>query len=279
MAKSLRKSSTKYMIKASLNFVLILGILLFTTSCLSNKRVVYYQSKTYKLNEAYLIENIENPYKLQVSDLLSIVIKSKDLTLDAQYNLGGGNMQGGGGAVGGNETALYVRGYIVDENGNVTLPILGDIQVLDKTITEAKEAIQTELSKYLKDAVIDIKLLNFRVAVYGEVKRPGFFSVNGNRISIFQAIADAGDLNEFANRNNVKLIRQTPKGMEMVVLDLTKEAILSSPYYYLQPNDQIYVEPLKARTGRTNLPLLSVVFSAISSTVLLLNFINNSRNR
>ncbi len=272
MVKILVKNK-KNIIKPYLNYLLALGILFSATSCLSNKRVIYYQSKAYKLNEAYLIENIENPYRLQTGDLLAITIKSKDLSADAIYNLGGA----GGGMVMANEGNLYVRSYMVDENGKVTLPILGDIEVVNKTMNEAKIIIQTQLDNYLKEATIDIKLVNFRVAVYGEVSRPGFYPVNGNRISIFQAIADAGDLNDFANRQNVKLIRQTPKGLEMVVLDLTKEQILSSPYYYLQPNDQIYVEPLKAQTSRANIPLLTIVFSAISSTILLLNFFNNRK--
>jgi len=255
----------------TLTFLLVIITL---SSCLSNKRVVYFRSKSYILEKPYLIENVEIPYKLQTSDLVSIVIKSKDATVDIQYNLVAGNNQGGGG---GDEGALYLRGYMVDENGNVTLPILGDIQVRNRTILETKEAIQKELDTYLKEATIDIKIINFRVAVYGEVRRPGFFPVNANRTSIFQALADAGDLNEFANRKKITLIRQSPEGLVRIFLDLTKESILESPYYYLQPNDQIYVEPLKAQTGRTNLPLLSIVFSAISSTILLLNFLNNNK--
>ncbi|NJO02073.1 MAG: hypothetical protein HC880_10590 [Bacteroidia bacterium] len=107
----------------------------------------------------------------------------------------------------------------------------------------------------------------------GEVNRPGHYPIFNDQVTLFEALSLAGDLKEFANARQIKLIRQKPEGVAVVLLDITDDDILMSPYYYLLPNDILYVEPLKAQVRRTNLPLLGAVFSGVSTLVLLLNFI------
>jgi polysaccharide biosynthesis/export protein len=260
-------SNTNYTSKLQLFITFILGSIILS-SCLSNKKVVYYQSKKFKESESIMIQNPPTEYKLQSNDVLAVTIKSSNPETDILYNLRQGNQPLGGG------DALYMQGYLVNDAGLITLPVLGDILVVDKTLEQAKQTIAEKLSLYLKEATLDVKLSSFRIAVYGEVSRPGLFNIVGGRVSIFQAIAQAGDMTDFANRRSVKLIRQKSSELEVTTLNLTKESILKSPYYYLHPNDQIYIEPMRSQIGRANIPLLSVIFTAISTTVLLINFLS-----
>ncbi|NJL14597.1 MAG: polysaccharide export protein [Microscillaceae bacterium] len=250
-----------------LSIILLAFSFLLSSACVSNKRRVYLQGLGYEGSNSIFIANPLQTYRLQVNDMLSVIIKSSDEDAAKPYNLQTGAQVGVG------LQGLFLPGYQIDALGNIAIPVLGNIQVRGKTLEEAKSLIETLIAKYLKDATVDVKFVNYRVAVFGEVNRPGLLNVAGNQISIFQALASAGDLTDFANRQSIKLIRQQEGGLEVIPIDLTKKDILTSPYYYLNPNDQLYVEPLRADSRRANLPLLTVVFSSISTTVLLLNFL------
>ena len=140
---------------------------------------------------------------------------------------------------------------------------------------EVQKLIQTEISKYLIDAIVLVKLVSFKVTVLGDVRRAGTYYIYNNQATIFEALGLAGDLTATANRKNVKLVRQIENSSYVILLDLTDPKILESPYYFMLPNDVIYVEIARAQTARTNLPLLGTLFAAISTTILLLNFIND----
>ena len=145
----------------------------------------------------------------------------------------------------------------------------GKIELRNLTVDQAKEKIQTELDKYMNETTIIVKLSNFNLTVLGEVVRPGMYKVYQSQINLFEAVAMAGNMTNFAKNNEVKIIRQTDNGSEIVSVDMGSADILSSPYYYLKPNDIIYVEPLKIKQwGFTTFPY-STVLSVVSLAVTL----------
>lgn len=149
------------------------------------------------------------------------------------------------------------------------MPLTGKVEVKNLTVDEAKEKLQTELDKFVNQTTLIVKLSNFNLTVLGEVSRPGMYKVYQSQINIFEAIALAGNVTNFAKNNEVKIIRQTDNGSQIVSVDMGAADILSSPYYYLKPNDIIYVEPLKIKQwGFTTFPY-STVLSVVSLAVTL----------
>lgn len=139
-------------------------------------------------------------------------------------------------------------------------------------MAEVKDKLQLTLNEYLKESVVIVKMVNFYVTMLGEVRRPGEYKIYQDELNIFEAISLAGDLTDFANRNEVKLIRQTKDGSKVIGIDMTDADILASDYYYMMPNDIIYVEPLKGKQFTfANFPY-GIIFSAISTTLLLINY-------
>ena len=162
------------------------------------------------------------------------------------------------------DAATYLQSYTLDEDGYIELPLMGKIELKNLTVDEAKTSLQTELDKYVNQTTITVKLTNFNLTVLGEVARPGSFKIYQSQINLFEAIALAGNVTTFAKNDEVKLIRQTETGSEIITIDMGSADVLSSPYYYLKPNDIIYVEPLKIKQwGFSTFPY-STVFSIFS---------------
>ena len=169
-------------------------------------------------------------------------------------------------------TTPVLHTYLVDARGDLDFPVLGKIHVAGMTRSELTEHIAQRLRAYVKDPIVTVEIRNFKVAVLGEVAKPGTMSVPGERLSVLDAIGMAGDLTIYGNRKNVLLIRDNGGQKEYHRFDLTSSATLESPYYYLQQNDIIYVEPNKARkdnarfsqNGQFNVSLASTIISAIS---------------
>jgi polysaccharide export outer membrane protein len=177
-----------------------------------------------------------------------------------------------------NPAALYMNGYSLDEEGYIYLPEVGKVLLSGMTVNEAQRHIQQAMSDYLNNASIIVKLISFKITVLGEVNQPGYYYVFNDQANIFEGLGLAGDLTDLGNRENIRLIRQTMAGSEAILINLKDPDLLASDYYFLQPNDVLYVQPLKAKNTRANLntlTILSVLFGAISSAVLVLNFANN----
>jgi polysaccharide export outer membrane protein len=251
--------------------VFLTSLLLFS-SCYYNKQLVYFQDNSFSASPK-LMENAKSTYRLQSNDILSIKVKSStDAQVSDLFNITT-TTQAPMFTSPGN---LFLEGYSIDESGQITLPIIGTLTVKDLSIEEVQSLIQQNANKYLKNATVIVKLISFKVTVLGEVNNPGYHYVYNNQITILEALGLAGDLNAVGSRKNVKLIRQVPKGSEVVLLDLTDPRLLKSKYFYLMPNDAIYVEPLKARSGRLNLEHLTLLFSAATTAILILNYLDNN---
>ena len=162
-------------------------------------------------------------------------------------------------------------GYLVDTDGTIDFPVLGKIKVEGLSRTELAAKLKKELSNYLKNPIVTIQYLNFKVTVLGEVKAPGSYKVNSERVSIFDALGMAGDLQINAKRKNVLVMREDGDEKVFAQLDLTSENIIHSPFFYLQQNDVVYVEPNKARiVGGNAGAFLPYVLSSISTLVAIL---------
>lgn len=229
------------------------------------------QDKDFSANGT-MVENQKSVYRLQSGDILSVQIKSAGETeLSNLFNVG--SLQNTAFASPG---SFYLEGYSVDNSGNITLPVLGQLMVKDLTLGEVQTLIQKHTDKYLNNATVIVKLTSFRVTVLGEVKSPGHYFIYNNQANILEALGMAGDLTQYGNRKNVKLIRQIPTGSKVVMLNLTDPTLLRSEFFYMTPGDVLYVAPLKAHTKRTNIEVLSVVFSAITTAVLIMSYINSN---
>lgn len=209
-------------------------------------------------------------YHLSVGDNLYIKVRSLDESSNNFFN----NMGDENRTSGYNDASIYLNSYTVDPQGNIVFPFIGPVQVLGKTLDETREIIENIMNEYLKETTIIVKLVNFNITFVGEVRRPGEYKIYQDKINIFEAISAAGDITDYGNRNEVKLLRTSDNGTEMHILDLTKENIIESPYYFLKPNDVIYVEPLKGKQFAFSTFPYALIFSTITTLIVLLTFFN-----
>ncbi|MBI1767574.1 MAG: polysaccharide biosynthesis/export family protein [Bacteroidetes bacterium] len=234
--------------------------------------MVYLQNRHFSENKATLVESKKTPYHLQPADILSVQIKSSaEKEVSGMFNISTQNLMVA------SPGTLFLEGYSIDASGKITLPILGELIVKDLTVEEAQQFIQLSANKYFNNAIVIVKLISFKVTVLGEVKSPGYYYVYNNQATALEALGMAGDLTNFGNRRNIKLLRQKDSGTEVILLDLTNPDLLKSEYFFLKPGDVLYVEPLKARSKRSNLELLSVVFAATTTAVLIFSYVNTKK--
>ena len=256
---------------------LFFGILLilFVSSCASNKDLVYFKDVdrsvvTVESAEAY------KPVTIQPLDVLSINISSANADASAVYNRGVVSSNPTT-VSGGTDQVGAANGYLVDQNGNIQLPILGNVKAAGLSVPEFKQALTATLGKYLKEPYVTTSILNFKITVLGDVGRPGIIRVQNERISFTDAISLAGDLTNTAVRNNVLIIREQNGKRQFIPLDLTSKNVFNSPYYYLKNNDIIYVTPGKYKSTlavdnfNRNFGIISAFVSiAITITYLLI---------
>lgn len=240
------------------------------TSCKTSNQITYFQDLN-QCNSGQLTENgVNYEAKICPDDQLSIFVSSIDPNSVAVFNLPLTSYLNPG------ETNVAatptMQTYLVDTNGNIEFPVLGKIKVVGQTRSELAENLKEKISAYAKSPLVTIKIQNFKVSVLGEVNIPGTKVITNERISILDAIGMAGDLTIYGERTNVLIIRDSNGKKEFHRLDLTSSEMLSSPYYYLQQNDIVYVEPNKARKSNSrysqsaqfNISVASTIVSAIS---------------
>lgn len=231
-------------------------------SCVPQKKMLYLknaQMAAENLSQEYINERSVD-YKLQPGDNLYIRFIN---TIDNQSAASLGDLSYRSTQLTG-DASIYLQSYTLDEDGCIELPLTGKMELKNLTVDQAKEKMQTEINKFVNQTTLIVKLSNFNLTVLGEVTRPGMYKVYQSQINLFEAVAMAGNMTSFAKNSDVKIIRQTDHGSEIVTVDMGQADILSSPYYYLKPNDIVYVEPLKIKQwGFTTFPY-STVFSVAS---------------
>lgn len=269
--------------------LIVLVIPIVMVGCISNKRVIYMQdlpdSQPVSQLGGMITSQIEE-YLLQYNDVVDITIKTSDPLLNQMFDInstGGANMSGrmmGGGVLTGGDI-FYLSGYTLTDAGIVELPVLGNLKLVGLTTEQAKEVLEKELRKYVKDEdyFVRVRLGGIRYSALGEFARPGKYTLLQNRVTIFEAIANAGDLTIVAKRDNIMLIRQYPDGSKMHRINLNHKNIMNSEFYFLRPNDMIYAEPMKVREIGTGVTLLQTTQLLISLvTVVLLVYTTTNRN-
>ena len=177
------------------------------------------------------------------------------------------------------DAAISLNSYTVNKDGYIDFPLTGLVEVKDLTVEQTKNKLEEALALFVKETAVMVKLSNFDLTILGEVSRPGKYKVYQSEISILEALSLAGNLSNFAKTSNVKLVRRTPNGSEIVTLDVGSADILSSPYYFLKPNDIVYVEPLKIKQwGFTTFPYSTVIsLASLAVTVLTYNALYNKK--
>lgn len=237
------------MVKNMKKWGCIAFVLCVLAGCASQKQISYLQD----VPDDYR-QKITQDYDLKIhpDDLLSIMVNSKDPELAQMFNLPMVSYQianSNTGYAGGQNRLL---GYLVDKEGYIDFPQLGVIRVQGMTRTELTKYIKNQLIEkgLMKDPIVTIQFLNFKVSVLGEVNQPGTFEITSDRITLLDALSLAGDLTVYGQRENVKVIREENGERVVASLDLRNKDLLSSPYYYLQQNDVVYVEPNKVKAGQ-----------------------------
>ncbi|MDT0552322.1 polysaccharide biosynthesis/export family protein [Urechidicola vernalis] len=248
--------------------IVYLLIIMSLSSCLSLKKTTYFQGEPSEKSEMYKFNN--EPYRVQVNDVLSVEIVSENPDL---VSLFGTSEEGSGGN-------LYFDGYTVDRHGNIRIPYINEVNVLGYTEKEIREKIEMELKKFIKNAetfFVKVKLSGIQFLVNGEVNSPGTINLMQNQVSIIDAIASAGEIADFGNRQEVQIYRKTLNGVERYTVDLTDVAIFDSEHYYIKPNDIIYVPPLQRKnwgigtTGLSTFTTIASIFAVLTSTILLID--------
>lgn len=260
------------------SFYILLLISTLFTSCIPVKDLWYLQdkNKTAEKNTVSVVES--KPYRLQVNDILTVNIKAIDPKLVSIFN----TTENNSGTTGKSEAALYFDGFTVDDHGNIRIPILGEINVIGYTLEEVRVMIEKKLlEEYFKSEAnifVTVKLAGFRYTINGEVGSTGTKTLFQSHVNIMEAVANAGDINTVGNRKAVMIIRQTPTGVQMNEIDLTDANVMKSPYYYLQPNDYIYVKPLKQKTwgtGQTGIQSIGTIITLLSLATTVYLIIKN----
>ncbi len=257
-------------INFKLSLLIILGGLLLT-SCVPQKKIKYLQSSQFQdsIPPVRSFSNLnELAYKVQPGDNLYVKINTDIKTGELFGDFGQSQTN-----YLNSDASIYLNSYTVDESGEITLPVIDKINVKDQTLQEIRATLEKAIKEYVVDATVFVKLVNFKITILGEVYHPGTFKIYQDRITIWDAIGMAGDLTDFANRASVNLIRVTEKGNEVHKIDLTSDQILGSNYYYLMPNDVVYVEPLEIKQFGFNAFPYTLLFSVISTTILVLTFL------
>lgn len=247
-------------------FFLFLSASLLLTSCISTRDLVYLQKKEGDSTGSSISAVAAKPYRLQINDVLSISIKAIDPKLVSIFSTVNE------GEVGKSASSLYFDGFTVDDHGNIRIPILGEMNVIGYTLDEIRLKIENQLlADYFKkeaNIFVTVKLAGFKYTINGEVGNTGTKTLFQDRVNIMEAIANSGDIALTGDRKAVTIIRQTPTGTQMNDIDLTDINVMKSPYFYLQPNDYIYVKPLKQKTWGTGKTFLE----SFSTFVTLLSF-------
>ena len=237
-------------------------ISLLITSCSSKKDIVYFQNaKSFET----IVDTDTFTAKLKIGDIVSIYVSTLDQTVTQPYNL----IRSTGASQG------ELIDYLIDVDGNIDYPVLGKVKLLGLTVQEAKQLFKQkfEEGQLLKDPVILIRVLNFRITVAGEVNNPGVYQVSGERISILEALGMAGDLTIKGRRDNVMIIRDFNGTKTISRIDLTTKEVFNSPVFYLTQNDYVYVEPnnsaISNASGDSRIGTIISITSFILTTALI----------
>lgn len=265
--------------KNVLSFSIFALMILMLASCASSKKVAYFQNAV-----DGVVERSEGLYdaKIMPKDILTITVSTTNPEAATPFNLTISNTLNATGQMYSGSGVLQT--YLVDNNGEIEYPVVGNIKVVGLTKNECQELVKSKIKAFLaedEDPIVTVRMSSYRVTIIGEVRSPGVIPVGTEKMSILEALASAGDLTIYGKRDNVMLIREEANGQKTVHrLNLNDANIISSPYYYLQQNDIVYVEPngVQAKNsaiGSSTTIWFSFVGIVTSVASLLVNILRN----
>jgi polysaccharide biosynthesis/export protein len=244
---------------------LLMAVTLLQSSCVTNKKLSYLQYAKGERNE--FISITPASYTIQPYDNLFIRVVTPDPQWSAMFN----TMPVTTYSISVTEQSADMVSYPVDGDGFIQLPYAGRIMVAGKTLTMVTTEVEKVLKSYVADAAVTVKMVNNYVSLIGEVQRPGRYPIYKERMNIFQALAMAGDLDDYSNRQKIQIIRQTHDGNIVKEFSVNDRSIIGSEFFYVMPNDVIYAPPMKGRFFQMSAFPYSVILSTITTFVLLWN--------
>lgn len=261
------------MLKRKCLFVLLITALM--SSCISNKQLIVFKTVTAETAEE--INKTMKPQpepRVKINDALIITVSALDPEAVIPYNLPTVSYESPTSST--VPTSSSFQYYTVDEQGYIDFPILGKLYVVGLRQSEVISLIEGKLQGQVVNPIVTMRFLNARVTVLGEVKRPGTYTLNNGRMTLLEALGVAGDLTQYANRSNVLITRENNGKVEFARLDLRSEEVFTSPYFYLQQNDVVYVEPNQARsTSNQSIGLwLSMVGTVASAATVVVSVLS-----
>lgn len=257
----------------SLKLFYVMLLILFSFSCRNTKNITMFQDITgdmsFEGNQGRSPEYIIKPY-----DNLYINILTMDPEVNQIFNITAGGTSSGTYQNYGDQTSQYINGYMVGRDGSIVLPVIGVVNLVGLNLDEAKTSIKVRAEEFLKEPVVKVKVLNFKVNVTGEVRSPGlYYNYDGN-LNILDAISRAGGITEFADLNKVLVIRSQQNKSKTFSLNLTNKSVYNSEAFYLQPNDLIYIKPDKNKRMRENTSTYSLFLSTVSTLLVIFTLLN-----
>ena len=242
------------------NLIYYLILLLTMFSCKPKENMVYME-KEKNIAESKINQAVFYGAHIQSGDVLEIKVTAFDENAVRPFNLYSMNNSTSPGQLNGQTAQLAPQGYLVDNEGFIYFPVLGKLYIKGMTLAQLRADLEKRLLTYLAEPLVSIKQLNFNITVLGEVKKPGQYTNPSDKITVLQALGLAGDMTDYGNRTNVKLIREEEGISKTYVIDFTDKNITSSPYYYMQQNDVLYVEPDMIKKKSANIdPNRGLVF-------------------
>lgn len=275
------KANFQDMIKRIKIICCFFALISIITSCNTSKEIVYLQDIQTGTKEKV---DSSHGIVIQPKDMLSIIVSSKDPQLASMFNLPVVSYQAGSEIVSGGQQQRLL-GYVVDEKGFINFPILGKIEAAGYTRWQLQEKIKKEIISrdLLKDLVVTVEFMNFKISILGEVTNPGSYKIEGDKVTILEALSMAKDLTIFGRRDQVYVIREENNTRTTYQVDLRSTDLFNSPVYYLKQNDIVYVQPNKVKAGQSTINENNIksvglwisIASLLSSVgVLIVNLLN-----
>ncbi|MFA5329744.1 MAG: polysaccharide biosynthesis/export family protein [Prolixibacteraceae bacterium] len=260
--------------KFEIEKLLILSLIipfLAMLSCRSSKDLIYLRDA----GNSEIIHGFPSEYTLKTGDILYVSIKSMSPEVNALFNPES-SMDGTNGQAYmkySTPSGAYLYGWELDAEGSFSLPMLGKIKVAGKTVPQTEDIVQKKADEYLKDAIVKVKLLNFKITVAGEVKGPGDYYIYNNSITVLEALAMANGNTDYASIKKIMVVRPVPEGERTYLIDLSSKKAYLSEAFYLQPNDYVFVQPDRLKNFQLNSQAYSLFFSSLSLMLAVLGFV------
>jgi len=251
--------------------LLILGLAMI--SCVPQAKMKYLQDKEGDTVRSEF-KILKPDYKIKPGDYLYTRVVSLDQKSNEVFATIAGSAAGNYNSNMSDQN-LYLTSYLVNDSGYIHFPLIGKIYAKGQTVDQLQQTLTSAVSEIVTGASVIVKQVMYNISVLGEVKNPGKISIYNNRVNIFEALAMANDITPLGNRSKVQIIRNEGDKNNIVVLDIQRKDILGSPYYYLQPNDIVYVEPLKEKAWAFETFPYSLVYSTLGLALVVLTFFKN----